>query len=100
MTAREQEITQRVVEILRSTISPSKIILFGSRAKGISYEGSDFDIAVDREAGGAAQEREIAEKIDEVAGLYKVDLVFLPNVDEGFRDIILKTGKVIYEGRN
>jgi len=41
-------------------------------------------------------ERKIKEEIEEIAGLYKVDLVFLNAVDKSFKDIILKTGRVVY----
>ncbi len=34
MTAREQEVFNGVVDILKRELSPKKIILFGSRAKG------------------------------------------------------------------
>jgi hypothetical protein len=41
--------------------------------------------------------RELEKKIDEIAGLYSADLIFMDSVEENFKNIILKTGKILYE---
>ncbi len=94
---REDEILDRTVAILRDAISPSRILLFGSRARAVHLHGADFDIAVDHPRPQFRQERKILERINECAGLHKVDVVYLPDVDEDFRALILETGRVIYE---
>lgn len=96
---REQEILESVTKILIKRLNPKKIILFGSRAKGNNYKNADFDFAVDKKRVSANEQREIMEEIEEVAGLYKVDVVYLSSVDREFKNIVLKTGKVIYERR-
>ncbi|MGE5797872.1 MAG: nucleotidyltransferase domain-containing protein, partial [Ignavibacteria bacterium] len=73
------------------------IILFGSRAKGINRNTSDFDVAVDLNEPDNKIKRRLNEKLDRIRGLYKVDLVFLNNLEDEFKSLILKTGKVIYE---
>jgi len=35
--------------------------------------------------------------LDAIAGLYSIDIVFLPEIDAGFKAIILDTGKIVYE---
>lgn len=97
---REVKILETIVSILKKYLSPGKIILFGSRGKGKFYRNSDFDIAVDKERPDIRIQRRISEEIDNIAGLYKVDIVYLENVDETFKDLIIRTGKVIYERRN
>lgn len=97
---RENEILNKVVEILKKYISPNKIILFGSRAKQRFCRHSDFDIAVDKEKLDIRTERTINEEIEKISGLYKVDIVFLNSVDNSFKNIILKTGEIIYERRD
>lgn len=87
----------RTLRLLKKELSPHRIILFGSRAKGSTQRNSDFDIAVDAAPPLATKRRTVAQKIDEIAGLYRVDLVFLRQVSKDFRDIILKTGRVLYE---
>jgi len=94
---REKEIQDSAVEIIEKHLNPDRIILFGSRAKGKYNKGSDFDFAVDNESPGIRTERKIMEEIDEIAGLYKVDIVYLGTVDEAFKNLVLKTGKVVYE---
>ena len=100
MNPREKEILDQAVEVLKNRLHPSKIFLFGSRAKHQSQKGSDFDLAVDSPKPELRIQRQIREAIEEFSGLYKVDVVYLDHVDQEFREIILKTGKVIYEKRN
>lgn len=40
------------------------------------------------------------DEIENAAGLHGVDVVYLQEVDNDFKNIILKTGRVIYERRN
>ncbi len=94
---RENEIIAGVADVLKRILRPSKIFLFGSRAKGIGNKYADFDFAVDCSRPQVTVQREIKEEIEKVSGLYNVDIVYLDSVDEGFKNIVLKTGKVIYE---
>ena len=97
MTAREEEIAQKTLQIFKSHLNPRRVILFGSRAKGKAAPASDFDWAVDCPPVDAAHKRRISEAIEQISGLYKTDVVYLTEVDEDFRQIILLTGKVCYE---
>lgn len=98
-TEREKQILERVTEILKLYLRPAKIILFGSRGKGIPSSGSDFDFAVDKPRPELTTERKINGEIEEVSGLYHVDVVYLGSVDKEFKKVILRTGKTIYERR-
>jgi len=100
ISQREREILETIVEILKKYLNPGRIILFGSRGKGRFYKNSDFDLAVDKEKPDIRIERMILEAIDKVAGLYEADIVYLGSVDKAFKDIILESGKVIYERGN
>ncbi len=95
--SRQEEILKRSLEILIREFSPKKIYLFGSRAKKKAQEASDFDFALDCEPPGMAKKRQAREKLERVAGLYTVDLVFLSEVEPGFKKLVLKTGKILYE---
>ena len=93
---REKEIIHNLILLLKSELNPEKILLFGSRAKSNKTSNSDFDIAVTGNKINFRDLRELEEKIDEIAGLYSVDLIFLDLVEENFKNIILKTGKILY----
>jgi predicted nucleotidyltransferase len=93
---REKEVLGKAEDILIHELSPARIILFGSRAKGTQTPGSDFDLAVDAPRPERGIELKIREEIETVSGLYKVDVVYLGNIEEAFKNLILKTGKVIY----
>ncbi len=100
MSDREAEILKGAIRALKSYLNPSKIILFGSRAKRINRDHSDFDFAVDCKKPQISVQREINKDIEKISGLYKVDVVYMLSIEEEFKNIILKTGKIIYERRN
>ena len=74
--------------------NPKKIILFGSRVRGDYKKNSDIDIAVDLDL-TFREKRKLKEKLDLIAGLYKVDLVFFDEMSEDFKKHILKEGKIL-----
>ena len=63
--------------------SITKIILFGSRARGTNTERSDIDIAVS----GVENFDELAEKVEELPTLYSVDLL---NADTCRNELLLE----------
>ncbi len=71
--------------------SPKKIILFGSRARGDNLKNSDIDIAVELDL-SFREKRKLKEKIDLIAGLYSVDLVFFDEMSDEFKRKVLKEG--------
>ena len=99
MDERQNEIVKGVAGILRKFLKPSRIIIFGSREKGNNNGHSDFDFAVDCPRPPISVERKIKEQVEKISGLYGVDIVYLCSVDKDFRQIILKTGRLIYEKR-
>src|SRR5580692_10362865 len=97
MSARESEVLQKALSILKEELNPPRIILFGSRAEGRYVRASDFDLAVDVKKPSGARAYQIRETINDAIGLYKADIVYLADVDPEFRNLILTTGKVVYE---
>jgi predicted nucleotidyltransferase len=93
-----EDAIERIVEILTREVQPDEVLLFGSRAKGAAHKGSDIDLAI---VGGRKlshrEKRKLCERIEDISGLYSVDIVFIEEVDEDFKELIRKTGKVIYE---
>ena len=93
-------IVQKIVKLLSEELSPNELILFGSRAKGNFKKGSDIDIAV---KGGRElthrEERKLKERIEELSGLYSVDIVFWEKLDMDFKENLKNTGKILY-GKN
>src|SRR5262245_60607953 len=97
MTAREAEILNTALEILKRELNPGRVVLFGSRAEGRHRPASDFDLAVDVPRPAEGLGYRIRDKVNDASGLYSVDIVYLPNIDADFRTLILNTGKVVYE---
>ena len=82
------------ISILAEKYSVSKVILFGSRARGTNRSTSDIDIAV---SGGRT--REFAVNIDdELDSLQMIDVVILDEpITQELRNEIERDGIVIYE---
>ena len=88
----------KIVKIINEELNPQKIILFWSRAKNDFKNGSDIDLCIlGADNTDNRKIRKLKEKIDDISGLYSVDLIFYEKIDEEFKKIILETGKVIYE---
>ncbi|MBI2345704.1 MAG: nucleotidyltransferase domain-containing protein [Deltaproteobacteria bacterium] len=94
---REAEIMREAIAILVRECAPARIYLFGSRAKKTAKKGADFDFAVEGPVPSDARRRIVKDLLESVAGLYSVNLVFLSEVDEKFRSIILESGALVYE---
>jgi predicted nucleotidyltransferase len=98
MDSKVEYIIQKIVSIIVEKADPARIILFGSRAKGNAHKGSDIDIALEGEKALTFREmRKMKELIDDVSGLYSVDIIVLRKVDDTFKDSIKESGVVIYE---
>lgn len=93
----EEKISE-LKKFLIKTLNPNKIIIFGSRAKNENKKFSDIDICVvGANKPSHTSLRKIKEQIDEILGIYSYDLIFWEEIDEEFKKIINKTGKVIYD---
>lgn len=94
------KIIQKILEI----ITPEKIILFGSRAKNLNKEDSDYDILIIKS--GIKNKREISRKIyrNLLGTNASVDIIIeMPEIIDKYKDSIgyiykniLQEGKVIY----
>ncbi len=89
-----------IVDYIVETLHPEKVVLFGSVVKKPKKTGFDIDIFVKLNRPAEAEHRivrKLKEKIDELAGIYTVDLVFSYQVSEELLSAIEKEGVVIYE---
>ena len=94
----EQEILKKIVEIISKYLPNSKIILFGSRAKGNNRPNSDFDVAVETEEPVPVRIKfNIQDELEALPTLKKFDILYLNEVDEDFKEIVLGSGRVLYE---
>ena len=74
-----------------------RVVLFGSRAAGTARERSDFDIGVDGDAPlPLADFYVIADKLDSVRTLYRIDWVDLCRTADSFRLEALKCSRILY----
>ncbi|WP_038058075.1 nucleotidyltransferase domain-containing protein [Thermodesulfobacterium hydrogeniphilum] len=93
-----KERIEKIVDFLVKTLEPERIILFGSRAGNLEKPFSDIDLAIEGGREVSFREfRKIKENLDQLAGIYSVDIIFLKKVNPDFKSIVLQTGRVIYE---
>ncbi len=93
----EEKKLSTILKLIIEEYNPEKVILFGSRGKGTNHFNSDYDIAIDSNKIDFRTKRKFYDVIENSIGLHKIDIVFLREVDDSFRNIILKTGRIIYE---
>jgi predicted nucleotidyltransferase len=87
-------ITQQAI----ASLNPTRILLFGSRARGDNRSTSDIDMAFDFPDESAEKWSRFAVEMDEEAPtLLEMDLVNLKTCDAHLRNEIIATGKVLYE---
>ncbi len=88
-----EEILQEIIRICKNN-SVTKVILFGSRAKGTALERSDIDIAVC----GVEDIEKLREELEDITTLYTIDVV---DMDECGNELLLEDikqyGRKIYE---
>lgn len=95
---KEQKIIHTIINIINDYVQPKKIFLFGSRARDKNKLYSDFDIAFEGVEMNIRTERLLKDALDEKLGIFTADLINIDKVDPKFKELILKTGKIIYEG--
>ena len=88
-----EEILQEIIRICKNN-SVTKVIMFGSRAKGIALERSDLDSAVC----GTKDIEKLREELEDIPTLYTIDVV---DMDECRNELLLEDikqyGRKIYE---
>ena len=88
-----EEILQEIIRICKNN-SVTKVILFGSRAKGTALERSDIDIAVC----STKDIEKLREELEDIPTLYTIDV---GDMDECRNELLLEDikqyGRKIYE---
>ncbi len=98
MNKRLREKIDRIQKLLIKEVEPEKIILFGSLAKKMPKAAYDIDIFIYKSKSlSHREERKLKEKVDELAGIYSVDIIFSGRVEKDFQKLIENTGVAIYE---
>ncbi len=89
---------RNVIQRAEGSVKPTRIWLYGSRARGDARENSDFDLAF--EITDNSQWSEFVTDVnDNPPSLHKYDLVNLDLSDQSLKEAINKEGLVIYECR-
>jgi predicted nucleotidyltransferase len=93
------EIKENIINIIKHYLPDSKIMLFGSRAKDINRENSDYDISIIWNKKIPLNIYfSIQEELDELKTLKTIDLVDFQNFDTDFQEIVMKEGLLLYDG--
>jgi len=89
-----EKIINNLVYVLVEKLQPEKILLFGSRAKGENKPYSDIDLAVELNQNiDFRLKRKIKELVEDISGMYSVDIVYLNECSENFKNIVYEQEK-------
>lgn len=86
----------RTIEIGVARLDPTRVFLYGSRARGTHRRGSDWDIAFEGVFDLTVWTRYRAEMFDEGPTFLPIDLVPLKTASAEFRANILRDGRLLY----
>ena len=94
-----QPLVDKVVRVVCDVVHDERlrVYLFGSWAEGRALSVSDLDIALD--AGSPIDPvilQKVADALDELPTLRKIDLVDLQAVDQGFRNRVLQQAELVH----
>ncbi|KGM95435.1 DNA polymerase III subunit beta [Clostridium novyi A str. 4552] len=89
----EEKVYKNLISYFRNNQYIKKVVLFGSRAKGNYNYNSDIDLGIlcDKKYKGT-----IAQDLDELVGIYSLDIVFLDSINKEIKLQIEKYGVEIY----
>jgi predicted nucleotidyltransferase len=100
MSDRATEVLNDIRTVLTASadlLRGHRVVLFGSRAGGTARERSDFDVGVDGEAPlSLAAFYAIADKLESLRTLYRIDWVDLCRTSDVFRAEALKCSRILY----
>lgn len=86
-----------VVSEARKQLSPRRILLYGSRARGDARERSDYDIAVDCPVlDEQAWARFVLNLSENAPTLHHIDVVRLQEISKSLYAEIVETGVILY----
>lgn len=101
ITGLEDKLLNQIVSIILEYKNAEKIVIFGSRAKGISSRTSDIDLAIFGKNWTDRDINLIKNKLEELMKTpYKLDVVnFYLLKKDTLKQNIIKEGRVLYESR-
>lgn len=91
------KVYKRLINYFESNIDIKKIILFGSRAKGIESVNSDIDLCIDYIGKSKGT---VVEEINDIVGVYSCDIVFFDSLNENIEKQVARDGIEIYNKGN
>lgn len=88
-----EKVYENLLKYFRENQYIKRVILFGSRAKGNYNYNSDIDLCVECERKFRSN---IIDSIDDIVGIYSVDVLFFSSLNPEIKNQIDKYGKEIY----
>lgn len=92
-----EKIYKRLINYFENNIYIEKVILFGSRAKGIENINSDIDLCI---VSTGKSKGTVVEEINNIVGVYSCDIVFFDSLNENIEKQITRDGVEIYPSGN
>jgi len=95
----DKKILEQIVKMIIEHKKPEKVLIYGSRARGVFKEISDIDIAIFSKDWTSTDINLIKHQLDEnIKTPLKIDIVnFYQLKKENLRKNILKEGRILYE---
>jgi predicted nucleotidyltransferase len=89
-----EKVYKNLINYFTNNTEIEKVILFGSRAKGMANFNSDMDLCINYLG---INKGTIVEEINELIGIYSCDIVFENSLNKEIKDQIDNYGVEIYK---
>ncbi|MGH1337804.1 MAG: nucleotidyltransferase domain-containing protein [Aureispira sp.] len=97
----KQKYIDQISSVLSTYPSVDKVLLYGSRAKGTYYQGSDIDLTFFGNSIELSLLMKIENRLDDLLLPYYIDASIFDNIeDQDLRDHINRVGVLFYEKKN
>lgn len=93
----QESVYRRLLKYFSEQCSIERVVLFGSRAKGLETVNSDIDLCIKMKLEGRGR---VVLDIEELIGVYACDIVFEDRIAGAIKDQIQRDGIIIYEKLN
>lgn len=92
-----QNLKKQIISLFSSNHHITKVILFGSRARGDADERSDIDLAIQTTGMNDREKTELTYLAKELDTLLPMDIIWLDEASQPLKDQIARDGVMIYE---
>jgi len=93
----DPKLEEQIVNLFSANSHVTKVVLFGSRARGDADERSDIDLAIYALGIDEREKAKLTCLVDDLTTLLPVDIIWIDEASQPLKEQIARDGMAIYE---